>query len=271
MTVKTRLPNFSAVPNPGPNNKDWSFWLDTTALFLWGVLLLKYWVSGQIYFLLHPDYVWLTIVAGVALLMLAGNQVIMYLRRRSRKSRVGSSPASALQHLAFLPMGFGSGLLVAIACVGILYTPRPFASDIALQRGVTDTLMMTRSQPQSFRVSNNPENRSLLDWIRTINVYPEPDAYSGDPVNVDGFVVYPPDLPDDYLMISRFIITCCAADAYPVGLPVKVKGDRTAFPADDWFRVQGSMATETLNGQRQLVIQGESLESIPTPRNPYDS
>lgn len=269
MTVKTRLPRFSSVPNPDPRSQRWTFWLDTSALLLWGVLLLKYWFSGQIYYLLHPDYVWLTILAAIALLGIGGFQVWNYITQQKRRSLFRQSAAAA-QHISILPAGLGSGILVAIACLGLLYTPRPFASDIALQRGVTDTLMMTRSQPQAFRVSNRPEERSLLDWIRTINVYPEPDEYSGDPVNVEGFVVYPPELPEGYLMISRFIITCCAADAYPVGLPVRVTGDRTQYPADEWFRVEGAMTTETLNGQRQLVIEGDSLESIPTPRNPYD-
>ncbi|MEB3213191.1 MAG: TIGR03943 family protein [Leptolyngbyaceae bacterium] len=247
------------------------FWLDTSALLLWGALLLKYWISGQIYYLLHPDYIWLAVSAGFSLLVLASWQLVGFFARINSKRLLETRANLQAQHITVLPTGFGSGLLVAIACLGLLYTPRPFASDIALQRGVTDTLAMTRSQPQSFQVSNQPEDRSLLDWIRTINVYPEPDAYMGDPVSVEGFVVYPPELPEGYLMISRFIITCCAADAYPVGLPVKVEGDRTQFPEDKWFRVQGTMMTEELNGQRQLVINGESLESIPTPRNPYDT
>jgi uncharacterized repeat protein (TIGR03943 family) len=245
--------------------------MDTLALLLWGILLLKYWISGQIYYLLHPDYIWLAVSGGIGLLILGLWQVIRFvsqLRPNARLSQQGSAP---LAHMTVLPAGFGSGLLIVIACVGLVYTPRPFASDIALQRGVTDTLSMTRSQPQEFRVSNQPEDRSLLDWIRTISVYPEPDAYTGDPVIVEGFVVYPPNLPNDYLMISRFIITCCAADAYPVGLPVKIEGDRTQFPADKWFQVQGSMITETLDGKRQLVIKSDSLEPIPTPRNPYDT
>ncbi len=269
MTVKTRLPRFSSVPNPGSNSPHWHFWLDTTALILWGLLLLKYWVSGQIYYLLHPDYVWLTVLAFIALFLIAGHQIWIHLTQRKHR-RFSRQPAAMMQHISILPAGLGSGILVAIACLGLLYTPRPFASDIALQRGVTDTLMMTRSQPQAFRVSNRPEERSLLDWIRTINVYPEPDEYAGDPVSVEGFVVYPPELSNEYLMISRFIITCCAADAYPVGLPVRVEGDRSQYAADEWFRVEGEMSTETLNGQRQLVIQGDRLESIPTPRNPYD-
>lgn len=271
MTVKTRPPRSRIPSRPEPNRSDWAFWLDTSALLLWGSLLLKYWVSGQIYYLLHPDYIWLAVSGGIGLLTLGISQLIRFFSRSNSKRSLESRLQLQMQHITVLPSGFGSSLLIAIACLGLLYTPRPFASDIALQRGVTDTLSMTRSQPQEFRVSNQPETRSLLDWIRTINVYPEPDAYAGDPVNVEGFVVYPPELPEDHLMISRFIITCCAADAYPVGLPVKVDGDRTQFAEDEWFKVSGTMMTATVNGQRQLVIDSDSLESIPTPRNPYDT
>jgi uncharacterized repeat protein (TIGR03943 family) len=128
---------------------------------------------------------------------------------------------------------------------------------------------MTRSQPQAFRSASKPEARSLIDWIRTLNVYPEPDAYAGQPVKVQGFVVHPPDLPSQYFLLSRFVITCCAADAYPVGLPVKVRENREAYPVDTWLEIEGKMITETLDGKRKLTIEASSLKKIPEPQNPY--
>ncbi|NJO66452.1 MAG: TIGR03943 family protein, partial [Leptolyngbyaceae cyanobacterium RM1_405_57] len=68
----------------------------------------------------------------------------------------------------------------------------------------------------------------------------------------------------------RFVITCCAADTYPVGLPVKIEGSRSTYPPDTWLRVKGSMITETLDGQRQLTIQASQLEEIEEPENPYE-
>ncbi|MEB3232380.1 MAG: TIGR03943 family protein, partial [Leptolyngbyaceae bacterium] len=173
-------------------------------------------------------------------------------------------------HLSLLPKGWSNAILILVGLLGWFYVPQPFASDIALQRGVTDTLLMTRSQPQSFRLSVRPEEKSITDWVRTLNVYPEPDAYEGDPVDVSGFIIHPPDKPDNYVMIARFILTCCAADAYPVGLPVKIEGDRADYPADEWFRVTGQMATEVINGDRRLTIVASNFEPIPQPRNPYD-
>ncbi len=127
---------------------------------------------------------------------------------------------------------------------------------------------LASSRPQAFLTQSNPEERSLL-WIRTIDVYPEPDAYQGQKVSVDGFVVYPENLPDSYLTLARFAITCCAADAYPVGLPVKLSESRKTYPIDQWFAVTGKMQTETLDGKRQLVIVADSLKPIPEPKNPY--
>jgi uncharacterized repeat protein (TIGR03943 family) len=128
---------------------------------------------------------------------------------------------------------------------------------------------MTRSQPQAFRSVTKAEDRSLIDWVRTLNVYPEPDAYAGQPVKVQGFVVHPPDLPSQYLLISRFVITCCAADAYPVGLPVKLKEKREVYRPDTWLEIEGQMITETLKGKRQLTIEATSLKKISPPANPY--
>ncbi|MBD3882800.1 TIGR03943 family protein [Phormidium tenue FACHB-886] len=243
--------------------------LDLVALLLWGILLLKFWLTGKINILLHPDYVWLAYSAGfflIGLVLVKGSQFALGLARQKPRK-----PAVMPQHFSLFPPGWGSALLLLVALFGLQFTPQPFASQTAIERGVTDTLTMTRSQPQAFRGSGEPAKRSLVEWIRLLNVYPEPDAYTGQPVNLNGFIIHPPEMPQDYLAIARFVITCCAADAYPIGLPVKLaSGNRTQYPVDQWFQVEGKMITETLNGKRQLVIQASRLTEIPEPANPYD-
>lgn len=249
----------------------WRYLLDTLALLAWGGLLLRFWLTGRINVLLHPDYVWLAVVAGFFLLALGlwrGRLLLTAAGRRVAAAQ--STPQAQMQHFNLFPPGLSSGVLVVVALFGLQFVPQPFSSQMALDRGVTETLTMTRAKPQSFRGGTRPEERSLIDWVRTLNVYPEPDAYAGQPVNVEGFVIHSPELPDEYLMLARFVITCCAADVYPVGLPVKLMGDRGDYPPDAWFRVEGSMMTETLNGQRQLVIQAEELIPIDEPENPYE-
>ena len=239
-------------------------WLDVLAIAAWGILMLKYWLTGKLNLLIHPDYFWLDIAGGLGFLIVSGLKAWELMQRRR-------ATAPQTQHLTLFPPGFSSALLLATAIFGLLVTPRVFASQTALGRGVTDVLGATRSQPQAFRSSRKPEERSLVDWVRTLNVYPEPDAYSGQKVKVQGFVIHPPDLPEQYLLLSRFVITCCAADAYPVGLPVKLNESRQVYPPDTWLEVEGQMVTENLGGKRQLTIQTTSPpKKIPEPQNPYE-
>jgi uncharacterized repeat protein (TIGR03943 family) len=238
--------------------------LGLVAIAAWGILLIKFWLFGQLYLLVHPNYIPLTVSAGCFLLVVSGF--------KAWQLQQNSSPS--LQHTNLFPTRLSSGLLLASAIIGLVISPKPFASETAIYRGVGDNLGAMRSVPQSFRASNKPEGRSLIEWVRTLNVYPEPDAYTDQKVKITGFAVYPQDLPEQYMLISRFIITCCAADVYPVSLPVKLDGklnqSRANYPADRWFEITGTMITETINNRRQLTIQPVTIEAIAQPKNPYD-
>jgi uncharacterized repeat protein (TIGR03943 family) len=253
-----------------------SSWIDAVAIFVWGFLLLNYWVTGKLYVLIHPRYFGLTVAAGIGLLLLGGLKICELLNSAGNKGLLKQSKSGVSnvenQHLTFLPTGWSSALLLISAILALTITPQVFASQTALQRGLTESLPVTRIQPQEFRTATKPEERSLIEWIRTLNVYPEPDAYNGQKVEVTGFVIYPPGLPEQYFWISRFILTCCAADAYPVGLPVKLPPDRSRskYPQDDWFKVEGKMITDEVSGKRKLTILPSEISSIPKPKNPYD-
>lgn len=239
-------------------------WLDVLAITAWGFLLLKYWLTKELYLLIHPNYFILVIVAGIGLIIIGiakGGQLL-------RKPRAIPN----LQHISLIPPRIGSIILILVAILGFAIAPQVFASDKALQRGVTDlSAGNSRLQPQSFRAAIRPEDRSLVDWTRTLSVYPEPDAYIGQKVKVTGFVIHPPDLGNEYLFLARFVLTCCAADAYPVGLPVKLDKDQTRvdFKKDSWLEIEGEMNTETLSGKRQLTIISNSVKKVSQPKNPY--
>ncbi len=239
-------------------------WLDVLAITAWGILMLRYWLTGKLNLLIHPNYFGLVIVCGISLLIISGFKAQELWRRRRRNT------VQNVQHITLFAPGWGGGLLLTTAILGFIITPQVFASDKALQRGVTTDLLGTsRIKPQAFRATVNPEERSLVDWVRTLNVYPEPDSYTGQKVKVQGFVIHPPDLGKEYLFLARFVLSCCAADAYPVGLPVKLEKNQDRYSPDTWLEIEGQMTTEELGGKRQLTIAAKSLKKIPQPQNPY--
>ena len=245
-------------------------WLEGLSLLAWGVLLLKYSFTGQYKLLIHPNYYSFVLGSGIILLVLG----IIKVKSISNNRQPNNS-----EHISLFPPGLSNSLLLIVAIAGLLISPKVLTSQTAIKRGVGD-LPLTTVQPQAFRTTSKPEERSLIEWIRTINAYPEPDAYSGQPANITGFVLHLSELPDNYIMLSRFVITCCAVDAYPIGIPIKLDNSRSNYPVDTWLTVKGvaiaetlpvkdRIETNTITAKRSVAIAARSIETIPTPADPY--
>ncbi len=236
-------------------------WLESCAIAAWGIALFRLWITGKLFLLIHPNYIPLTIIAAF-ILMIVGFTEAWRVWQRRRSSRQG--------HVTLFKPSLGSSLLLFVAIISFLIEPRPFTSEKAIHRGVIDSIADARTVPQSFRASNRPEQRTLVEWVRTVSAYPEPDAYKGQKVSVTGFVVHSPDQPDNMFLITRFIITCCAADVYPVSLPVKITESRVNYPPDRWLKVEGQIDVDGSGSKRQVVIVANNITAIAEPKNPYD-
>jgi putative membrane protein len=248
------------------------YWLDAIAILFWGSLLFKYVITGQLRLLIHPNYFKLVLITSLIFLVIGIIQIILITSDRQVYARQD-------EHIVLFPRGVSSSILLIVAIAGLLIPPKILTSQTAMQRGVSD-LPLTRVKPQAFRTSTKPEERSLIDWVRTLNAYPEPDAYQGLPADISGFVLHLEELPDNYILLSRFVITCCAVDAYPIGIPVKLTTSHNNYPPDSWLQIEGQMMTETLPSKdrisntttkkRQLVLAAKSITKIPTPSDPYN-
>ncbi|AUC61844.1 TIGR03943 family protein [Cyanobacterium sp. HL-69] len=252
--------------------------LDFSAFFFWGLLLFKYWATGELNRLIHPNYFLLVFIASVVLFIISSLKVLqIYLRYYRKKAYMRSDNQNSI---LLLPKGWGSSLLIAVAVFGLVTEPIILNSQSAIQRGLVDSLPPVTLQLESFGTGTKPEERTIIEWVRTLHVYPEPDTYKGQKANITGFVVHLDSLPDDYVYLSRFIITCCAVDAYPVGIPVKLPESRENYPPDTWLTIQGEMmtqilppldatVTDTRREVRHLVLNASEVEIIPTPADPY--
>ena len=69
---------------------------------------------------------------------------------------------------------------------------------------------------------------------------------------LQGKVLKSPLIKNDEVVIYRMIITCCAADALPSGILVKLP-EKTQFHDQDWIGVEGTL---------QLLSFNEKLKSI---------
>ena len=90
---------------------------------------------------------------------------------------------------------------------------------------------------------------------------------NGRTVSLTGFVVH----TDGSTLLARLVISCCAADAFPV--TVRLRGGQADHLASDaWIQVTGQVVpgTATKDNSYTPDFAPASLTSVPTPKDPYE-
>jgi uncharacterized repeat protein (TIGR03943 family) len=107
-----------------------------------------------------------------------------------------------------------------------------------------------------------------LNEITLIDLLFDVEQLAGLPVALEGRVFHDESQPDDAVILYRFVITCCAADALPAGAVVK-HAEAREWPEDTWVRVEGLADLEMIEGEPAPVVRAERISAIEAPKNPY--
>ncbi|TAG05533.1 MAG: TIGR03943 family protein, partial [Oscillatoriales cyanobacterium] len=107
------------------NFKKISPWLDALAILAWGILLLKYWITGKLSILIHPNYFGLTVAGGIGLMIIGGLKTWELLKVDRAKKQSRTSPANKslrsteVEHITLFPPSIGSTLMLSVALIGL--------------------------------------------------------------------------------------------------------------------------------------------------------
>lgn len=103
-----------------------------------------------------------------------------------------------------------------------------------------------------------------------INYASESPEYAGEAgiaegmeVELTGFVTHPDGLPEGTLGLTRFHVSCCAADAVPYTVPLVA--DPGSRPDDVWLRVAGNLALR----DGTYVLDPREVTVVDAPSDPY--
>ncbi|MGH2748864.1 MAG: TIGR03943 family putative permease subunit [Actinomycetota bacterium] len=89
-------------------------------------------------------------------------------------------------------------------------------------------------------------------------------ARAGEQVSFVGFVSKKRGLPADEFILTRFLVSCCVADALSVQVRV-VDAPLAELEADQWVRVEGPIYPLG----NEVVVQASSVTDIERPKRPY--
>ncbi|MGE8000824.1 TIGR03943 family putative permease subunit [Lysinibacillus sp. NPDC093190] len=92
--------------------------------------------------------------------------------------------------------------------------------------------------------------------------------YLGKKIQLKGFVLNEDSFPQNQLVISRFLITHCIADASIVGFLAEFPKSHT-LDDDTWIEVIGTIDITTYNGESLPVIKVDNWVKIEEPEKPY--
>lgn len=219
------------------------------------------------------------LVAGIVLSVLGGVTIVRALRQVDSDGQpvVDHGPVDADDGHEGHDHGRAgppvAWLLVLPLLAILLVAPAPLGA-YAASRDSSRTIPVVSGEPAFEPLPAAVDGAvpmSLIEFV-TRAYYDADDSLEGVPVRLSGFVVADPEVPDGY-QLTRFTLSCCAADGFPI--QVAVRGIQGPIPPNDtWVEVTGSWVapppgTEVGVGRGAALLFGSARE-IDQPENPYE-
>jgi putative membrane protein len=222
--------------------------LGVLALAAWASLFWFLLLSGRSSLYLSGRTAWV-IPVGVALLTAAVVGRLISLRTQAPE------PLAARDAL-------GIGLLVAPVIVVLALPPASLGSYAAARRssitgaGFASSTEEISSGPLTLvEVAGALRSRAGMRALRT---------RAGNDVSFVGFVTRGSEMGADEFVLTRFLISCCVADALSVQARV-VDVPPGEFQSDDWVRVEGQVYPLG----REVIVDASRVVHIDKPERPY--
>lgn len=171
--------------------------------------------------------------------------------------------------------GTGGVLATALAIGFIVLPPATLTSATASQRVINATAVDAASTSSEIIDATGAaaavfDTFTVFDWASVLRQTSDVAFYADKPANLLGFVTPDAEDPENMFYVSRFVITHCAIDAQPVGVPVYSPGWADGLDADEWVQVSGDFASNSSRSSTQpIVLEPADIEKVGQPDDPY--
>lgn len=216
-------------------------------LALWAMFFGWLWLSGEVTRYLGPRTYWV-VVFGCVTLALAALGHLWGIRGRPFSPTRGDLAGAAL-------------LLVPL--LAVLAIPNAqLGAQAASRKGSAGGFAAAALVPI-------PDADGEISF-REIDYASESEEYAasagivgGIEVDLTGFVTHPEGGQATF-SLTRFYVSCCAADAIPYSVPISVTGmaDR---PDDTWVRVRGTL----VDSGTGFLLDADRIDPVEPPQDPY--
>ncbi|MEO8292452.1 MAG: TIGR03943 family protein [Actinomycetota bacterium] len=218
-------------------------------LGMWAVMFWFLFLSGRVYLYLSTRTAWVVPVGAVLLTLAAVG--------RLAASRVPAAEYLRRREAVVLT-------LIVLPVIVVLVLP-------PATLGTFSAAKKTRFSSVNLRTFYGEITSTSEITLLSVAAGQTSDAGSealakraGSDVDFVGFVTRYADTPADELLLTRYVITCCVADATITQVRV-VNVSPGQFEPNDWIEVEGQIYPLG----REVIVNATSVAGVPRPAKPY--
>ena len=235
---------------PGGGRRTWSPVRVVTgfALAAWAALFWFLIAGDRISLYLSSRTAWVVPVGAILLTIAAAGRLV--------SARVESPPALTLRD------ALGAAVIVLPVVVLVSLPPASLGSYAASRRSSVTS--------GSFVASPGDISSGELSLLDVSGATRSPEAMralvrrAGEKVSFVGFVTRDSSMPANEFVLTRFLISCCVADA--LSAEVRVVGAPPGrFKQDEWVKVEGTLYPLG----REVIVDAGEIAPVPRPKKPY--
>ncbi|NJN79036.1 MAG: TIGR03943 family protein [Anaerolineales bacterium] len=219
-------------------------------------------MNGQLTWYINSRFIPLTLFGIVFLAILA--QTVFAEVRRARQEHAEEHD----HHHDHEHSPAGLWIMLIPLLIGVLIPPRPLESSALESKGLNTNAPLVSSDSSAQLFETESEERNILDWLKLFTYNNDLAQFTGQKASVIGFVYFDESLDESQFYVSRFVVSCCAADGFAIAIPVQWN-NLSSLEQDSWVQVKGTIETITIDDRSIPLIVAESIQEVPVPERPY--
>lgn len=223
-------------------------------------------VSGQLGLYIHPRYFVFTMVMAV----IAAALVVVAFALVPAAEDEHELPGDDGARWAWL-WSAGSILIIVSATVGLLVLPpATLTTATVAKRDLNGSTSSITQKEASSLVGGDYSTFTVRDWSSLLRQGAGEDFFADKTATVTGFVTPDTSDPENVFFVARFVVSCCAVDAQPVGIPVYYPGWQDEYPVDSWVAIESGFATNpSINSEEFIALVPTTVTPTEQPAQPY--
>ncbi|TAG09881.1 MAG: hypothetical protein EAZ42_05585 [Verrucomicrobia bacterium] len=244
-------------------------------LFIWGATMLHFHHSQRVehYLAARGSFREQCLICGVGLIMLAVIN-LGFLLGKKRRPVAGSNRFKLAPWLAIF------AIMIVPFVAATLRSPDRFSDEFFLAKVHAAAFPVPLAHEKNQRVDFSVEELVRLCGglnaeghvaMKLSDVYQLAsqsraviDAAQSLKIEMTGMAVHDPQDPTCW-RLSRLMITCCAADAQAVSVPVDFSGDRSVWQQLSWFKTIGTIQIDSQRQPQMATFRAERVEPVAAP------